>query len=882
MIRALRLLPLLLVLGAPLATAAPYLNAWDFDDAAGLDFDPAKIVVADGVAQLRPNVLATGDALSINVVSLGQHAAISTTQQSGLDLGADGFLFVTWVKLRNTSANHSIFNKREVVNGFTVGALMQLVPAEAGYQVRVLLGTASRELEFNSSPAIRDTAWHQLGLAVDRAQDRAQLYLDGKPFGGVWTISALDGGLDSSGSFLLGIDSPGSQLRGDLDEVHFWRFPAGATPDFDALVASHFDDAATDTTNLVSIWRFDEGTGDDSFGPNDLTLAGSPGFLPGVITRYAADSPFLETSCQSGGGSDLYTVDHVLTAPPERAEIRYQLSGDGVNWWRFDPASGWTAAVAASASQASLLYQLRENLPDAPFATGSLCLRAFFLSDGLYSTGLDRLELVGPPPVLALVAQTAAGRPAPGSFHVIFETDYPAEAFIEYRNPAAGPAATWLATPVSTGGTVFGIDVTGLDPAADYEYRARFRARGASHEYAASIAKVLRVAPVTNAMADIEFAVWGDSRPPGADPLQPQAFYRLMQEIAGRGPVFHVAVGDNVNLSGSLPFGEESAIDYYRGWRDAYDIAGGTGYMFFALGNHDEGVFEPARTIAANARLRATVQPTDGDPLQRYYSWRWGDALFAAMDGSFINPKPPQLVWLYQTLRQPARWKFVFNHYPVFNSARGVSDIAVRNDLHANFLATGVNIVFQAHDHWYADAVVNDIHYTTSGGGGSTLTPGNAQFGAIGEYHYLRVRLEQYAATVRAIKINEDGTAGPELDRYCVRAHDAPWDNADTDEETNVCDEDDDDDGAPDTADNCRLVTNSNQRDTDGDGYGNICDADFDNSGVVNSADLARFRQAFGTGSADHDLNGSGSVNAADLALFRALFGAPPGPAGAD
>ena len=38
--------------------------------------------------------------------------------------------------------------------------------------------------------------------------------------------------------------------------------------------------------------------------------------------------------------------------------------------------------------------------------------------------------------------------------------------------------------------------------------------------------------------------------------------------------------------------------------------------------------------------------------------------------------------------------------------------------------------------------------------------------------------------------------------------------------------------------DNCTLLENADQRDTDGDGFGNICDGDFNNDGVVNIPDL--------------------------------------------
>ena len=99
-----------------------------------------------------------------------------------------------------------------------------------------------------------------------------------------------------------------------------------------------------------------------------------------------------------------------------------------------------------------------------------------------------------------------------------------------------------------------------------------------------------------------------------------------------------------------------------------------------------------------------------------------------------------------------------------------------------------------------------------------------------------------------------------------------------TDTITYVISIDTDNDGIPDTSDNCTLVINPAQRDTDGDGYGNYCDPDFDQSGVVNAADLAYMRTHFFTTDPLADLTGDGGVNAADLAIMRTMFFKPPGP----
>jgi hypothetical protein len=89
---------------------------------------------------------------------------------------------------------------------------------------------------------------------------------------------------------------------------------------------------------------------------------------------------------------------------------------------------------------------------------------------------------------------------------------------------------------------------------------------------------------------------------------------------------------------------------------------------------------------------------------------------------------------------------------------------------------------------------------------------------------------------------------------------------------------DTDGDGVIDSSDNCTLVHNPLQRDTDADGYGNFCDPDFDNNLIVGAADLAYFKPKFFTADPDADLNGDGSVSAADLAILKMFFFQPPGP----
>ena len=91
---------------------------------------------------------------------------------------------------------------------------------------------------------------------------------------------------------------------------------------------------------------------------------------------------------------------------------------------------------------------------------------------------------------------------------------------------------------------------------------------------------------------------------------------------------------------------------------------------------------------------------------------------------------------------------------------------------------------------------------------------------------------------------------------------------------------DTDDDGVGDYMDNCTLVPNPAQRDTDSDGYGNICDADLNQDLQTNQSDFDLFSSVFGMADPDADFNGDGSVDLSDFALFRVMLESAPGPSG--
>jgi len=87
-------------------------------------------------------------------------------------------------------------------------------------------------------------------------------------------------------------------------------------------------------------------------------------------------------------------------------------------------------------------------------------------------------------------------------------------------------------------------------------------------------------------------------------------------------------------------------------------------------------------------------------------------------------------------------------------------------------------------------------------------------------------------------------------------------------------------DGVLDELDNCTLISNALQMDTDGDGYGNACDPDVNNDCIVAFLDTAIFAPNYLGTNPLFDFTEDGHVNFLDWFVVREFFLQPPGPSG--
>jgi 3',5'-cyclic AMP phosphodiesterase CpdA len=195
-----------------------------------------------------------------------------------------------------------------------------------------------------------------------------------------------------------------------------------------------------------------------------------------------------------------------------------------------------------------------------------------------------------------------------------------------------------------------------------------------------------------------------------------------------------------------------------------------------SLGNHD------VATAGGQPYIDAFHLPSAPSPAppERYYSFDYGNAHFAALEVTLENtpPSAAMLSWLSADLAATTQfWKFVYFHVPMYSNegvhggdptiAAAVDDILETN---------GVDVVFQGHNHFYTrtypivdglavDQEQNPAYlnpagpiYIVTGGGGKTLyglvAPTPLEVFSLSAYHVTSVDVIGSTLQLRAIGLD--------------------------------------------------------------------------------------------------------------------------------
>ncbi|MEZ5332705.1 MAG: metallophosphoesterase [Thermoanaerobaculia bacterium] len=237
--------------------------------------------------------------------------------------------------------------------------------------------------------------------------------------------------------------------------------------------------------------------------------------------------------------------------------------------------------------------------------------------------------------------------------------------------------------------------------------------------------------------------------------------------VARDRPDFVVYLGDEAGVHTTQhPAGSAAeAAARWVFWRQRFAPLVGSVPGFLVLGNHvgeagyygrgagqgDSGSLQGWATAARRACFAnpgPEAYPEGGSPLENYFAWTWGDALFVVLDvHRYTNPggAPPasveewtlgaaQLAWLERTLASStARWKLVFAHHlvggsewdlsastrrTVYKYGRGGGRYALVGEqarVTAALRDAGGGAFLYGHDHVFADQPAEGVRFLCCG-----------------------------------------------------------------------------------------------------------------------------------------------------------------------
>lgn len=254
-----------------------------------------------------------------------------------------------------------------------------------------------------------------------------------------------------------------------------------------------------------------------------------------------------------------------------------------------------------------------------------------------------------------------------------------------------------------------------------------------------------RTAPAADSARPIRFMVFGDSGGGGSDQ------YALRDQMYTVPYELMLHTGDLAYDNGTITQFDDNVFGVYADILRNIPLSP-------AAGNHDYDTLRgaPFREVFA----------LPGDSGEKWYSFDWGRAHFAALDTE--SDYATQAAWLDRDLAASAApWKIVYLHRPPYSSGTHGSDTALRAALAPVVERHGVQLVLAGHDHDYERIrPERGVTYIVTGGGGvGTRSVGTSSFTEFSEdvIHFVYAEITGDRLVVHAI----DAT-GTEFDSVAI------------------------------------------------------------------------------------------------------------------
>ncbi len=452
-----------------------------------------------------------------------------------------------------------------------------------------------------------------------------------------------------------------------------------------------------------------------------MDIAGGTLIVNGNVTLTI--NSYISSGLLTGyGGSGTLAVDYNITSPgkttvtansPEKAS--YPFPANGITGVSINADFSWIAGAYAVSHD---VYFGTDPTPDETEFMGNRTSATFdpgtMSMASTYYWRIDEVDTGNPASpwtgdVWSFTTQTSTATLKKGPYLIYPDNNTQMQVLWQLDNNVICSLAWGLDTTYADGNvsvSEYGTDhqyqhvIDGLTPGATYCYKVTI-GTGAS-------AGTFRAAPA-DSITDVKFLMYGDTR---TNPADHSIVCAGMNSVINSDPAYQTML----LLAGDWVGAGDSEVDwttqFFNRSYPASILTQSTVPIAGSRGNHEQ---------TATGYRKYWPYPYVNSC---YWSFDYGPMHITVIDQYIdYSTGSAQHNWLVNDLSTSNKdWKIIILHEPGWTSKGGhVNNGNVQDYIQPLCVQYGVQIVLGGHNHYYARAVVDEVHHLTSGGGGAPL-----------------------------------------------------------------------------------------------------------------------------------------------------------------